>query len=143
MARIKIEIPSKFIYSTEIPIKITDINYGGHLGNDAVLSIIHEARVRFLNSLGFTELGVDGKGIMMVDAAVQYKHEGFYGDVLKIGLAIADITKIGFDFIYLLTNKETEKEIAIAKTGIVFYDYSNKKTVSVPLVFNEMIEGLR
>jgi len=46
MARIKIEIPDKFIYKTEIPIRITDINYGGHLGNDSLLSIIHEARVR-------------------------------------------------------------------------------------------------
>ncbi|MCU0364969.1 MAG: hypothetical protein MUE93_04775 [Ignavibacteriaceae bacterium] len=40
MPRIKIETPDKFIFSTEIPIRITDINYGGHLGNDSLLSII-------------------------------------------------------------------------------------------------------
>ncbi len=37
MARINIELPDKFIYSTEIPIRITDINYGGHLAHDSVL----------------------------------------------------------------------------------------------------------
>ena len=56
MARIKIELPEKFIFSTEIPLRISDINYGGHLGNDAVLSIAHEARIRFFNKHGFKEI---------------------------------------------------------------------------------------
>lgn len=142
MARIKIELPEKFIFQTEVPIRITDINYGRHLGNDALLSIVHEARVRFFNHLGFTENDVVGVGIIMVDAGVQYKNEGFYGDILKIKIAVADITKIGCDIIYLLTNKKTGKEIAIAKTGIVFYDYANKKTVLIPQKFITKIESL-
>ncbi len=56
MSRIKIEMPEKFIYKTEIPVRITDINYGGHLGNDSLLSIIHEARVRFLKHLEYSEV---------------------------------------------------------------------------------------
>lgn len=39
MIRVKIELPEKFIIVTEIPLKISDINYRGHLGNDSVLSI--------------------------------------------------------------------------------------------------------
>ena len=77
MPRIKIEIPERFIYKTEIPIRITDINYGGHLGNDSLLSIIHEARVRFLKNLGYSEANVEGSGIIMIDSAIQYKSEGF------------------------------------------------------------------
>ena len=66
MPRIKIKLPEKFIFRTEIPIRITDINYGGHLGNDSLLSIIHEARVRFLKSLGYSESNVEGVGIIMI-----------------------------------------------------------------------------
>ena len=77
MPRIKIELPEKFIYKTEIPIRITDINYGGHLGNDSLLSLIHEARVRLLHHLGYSESNVEGAGIMMIDAGIQYKSEGF------------------------------------------------------------------
>jgi acyl-CoA thioesterase FadM len=43
MARIKIELPQSFSFTCRIPVRITDINYGGHAGNDTVLSIIHEA----------------------------------------------------------------------------------------------------
>lgn len=142
MPRIKIEIPEKFNFKTEISIRITDINYGGHLGNDSLLSIIHEARLRFLNHLGYSESNVEGVGIIMIDSAIQYKSEGFYGDELLIEIVVNDFTGIGCDIVYRLTNKNTTKEIALAKTGIVFFDYQKRKTVSVPAEFKKKIEDM-
>jgi acyl-CoA thioester hydrolase len=139
MARIKIELPKEFIFKTEIPIRINDINYGGHLGNDAVLSIAHEARLRFLKQHNFTELNAGGAGIIMADAAVQYKAEGFYGDIILVEIAVTDITGVGCDFVYRCTNKNTGTVIAIVKTGIVFYDYDKKKVVSVPERFKSAL----
>jgi len=142
MARIKIEIPNKFIFRTELPIRITDINYGGHLGNDSLLSLIHEARVRFLNHIGYSESNVEGSGIIMIDAGVQYKSEGFYGDELIVEVAVNDFSGIGCDFIYRVTNKNTLKEIALAKTGIVFFNYEKRKTAPIPELFKKKIEEL-
>ncbi len=139
MARVKIELPKEFIFKTDIPIRINDITYGGHLGNDAVLSIAHEARLRFLKQHNFTELNVGGAGIIMVDAAVQYKAEGFYGDIILVEIAVTDITGVGCDFVYRCTNKNTGTVIAIVKTGIVFYDYDKKKVVSVPERFKSAL----
>ena len=48
MSRIKLALPDRWTFSTELPVRISDINYGGHLGNDAVLALAQEARVRFL-----------------------------------------------------------------------------------------------
>ena len=141
MSRIKIEIPEKFIYKTEIPIRITDINYGGHLGNDSVLSLVHEARLRFLKYLGYSEANVEGVGIIMIDAGIQYKSEGFYGDELLIEVAVADFSSIGCDFVFKLTSKNSNKEIALAKSGIVFFDYNKRKTAPVPPEFKKQIES--
>jgi acyl-CoA thioesterase FadM len=142
MPRIKIELPVKFIFQTEIPIRITDINYGGHLGNDSLLSIIHEARLRFLNHLGYSESNVEGVGIIMIDSAIQYKSEGFYGDKLVVEVTVKDFTGIGCDFVYRLSNKNSKKEIALAKTGIVFFDYEKRKTARVPSEFKNKFEGI-
>ena len=142
MARIKIELPEKFIFKTEIPIRITDINYGGHLGNDSLLSIVHEARVRFLNHLNYSESNVDGVGIIMIDSAIQYKSEGFYGDEIVIEVSVNDFSSIGCDFVFRLKNKKSSKVIALAKTGIIFFDYNKRKTAPLPPKFKEMVEGL-
>lgn len=143
MPRIKIDFPDKFIYSTEISLRISDINYGGHLGNDAVLSIFQEARIRFLNQFEYSEVNIEGSSIIMVDAAVQYKSQGFYGDVLLVELTVDDIQRIGCDFIYRALNKQSGKEVARGKTGITFYDYKNNKLVSVPEPFKKLIDELK
>lgn len=135
MARIKIDLPEKFDFSTEIPVRISDINYGGHLGHDSVLSLTHEARVRLLRKYGFTEMDIDGSGLIISDVAIVYKSEAFYGETMNIEVAICDFSKYGCDFIYKITEKETGREIARAKTGIVFFDYENRKVAPVPQKF--------
>ena len=135
MTRVRLDLPERLPYSTEIPVRISDINYGGHLGNDAVLSIVHEARVRFLRHHKFTELDVAGAAILMVDAVIAYRSEGFYGDVLRVEVGVQDVQSAGCDIVFRLTNAGTGKEVARAKTGIVFVDPEGKKIIPVPPVF--------
>ena len=136
MARVRLNLPDTYEFSTEISVRVSDINYGGHLGNDAVLSMTHEARLRFFKSQGFPdEKHVAGTGIILSDAVIVYKSEGFHGDILVIELARSDYSSHGFDIIYKITDKATGREIARAKTGIVFFDYKEKKVVPVPETF--------
>jgi len=139
MARIKLDMPDNYLFTAEIPLRISDINYGGHLGNDAVLSLIHESRVQFLRRYGYTEMNVEGFGIIMTDTAIVYKSEGFYGDRIKVDITIADFNKYGCDIYYLMSNKETATDVAHVKTGIVFFDYEMRKVVPLPEAFRENI----
>lgn len=100
MARILIDLPDTFVFQTELPIYIQHINYGNHLDNAQVLALASEARVRFFRSLGYRELDVEGVGIVVADAAVQYKSEVFYGEVLVFDLAPAEFGKCGFDLMW-------------------------------------------
>lgn len=143
MARIKLEIPEKFIFKTELSVRITDLNYGGHLGNDSVLRLIHESRVRFFKSLGYDEKNVANNGIIMADSVIVYKSEAFYGDQIQVGIAVDEFYKVGCDIFYHLINSETAKEIARAKTGIVFFDYQRRKKSRVPLEFIRAVEELK
>ena len=134
MSRIKIDLPENFTFSTTIPIRITDIKYGGHTGNDTILSIIHEARIQFLKSKGYTEMEFAGTGMIMADVGIEFKSELFYGDVVMASVAVANISKISFDVYYKLEKESGEKKIlvAAAKTGMVCYDYKIKKIASIP-----------
>ncbi len=132
MARLKLHIPEAFAFETEIPLRISDINYGGHLGNDAVLSLIHEARVRYLTSLGYSEIDIEGTSIIMSDAHIVFRSEGFYGDTLLIRVTPGPPEGVRFDLFYALMNKATGKEVARARTEITFFDYGSRKAVQVP-----------
>lgn len=132
MARVKIAFPDKFIFSTEVKVRISDINYGGHVGNDAILSIIHEARLQFFRHFGYSELDLGGTSSIMADSAIVYKGESFYGDTLKIEVGTGDFHKYGFDLFYLITHASTGKTIAEAKTGIICFDYNKRKVSALP-----------
>lgn len=142
MQRIKIELPQKYFFTTEISVRVYDVNFAGHLSNDAILSMVHEARIRFLKNWGFSETDTAGAGIIMFDAALQYKSQGYHGDVLIFEVVVENLLRSGCDFIFKITNKATGKEIARAKTGIAFFDYKKNKLVPVPDAFKKLIEEL-
>ncbi len=134
MNRIKIELPLDFHFSTTIQIRVTDLNYGGHVGNDTFLSIIQEARQQFLLSNGYEELSIAGVGLIMADVAIEFKKELNYGDTVKISVAAKDFDKLGFDLFYkleIINGLETQVT-GKAKTGMLCYDYTEKKKVIVP-----------
>lgn len=135
MARIQIELPAQFIFSTKIPIRITDLNYGGHVGNDTVLTLIHEARVQFLKNFGYTEMEMEGVSVIMSYAGIEFKAELFYGDVITAFVTINHFTAAGFDLLYKLMREETVA--AIAKTGMICYNYNTRKVVRVPQKLKE------
>ncbi len=141
MGRIKLDMPSHYIYSVMLRVRITDINYGNHLGNDALLSMIHEARVSFLNNMGYTEADVAGAGIIMVDAAIVYKAEAFFGEELTFEITVDNFSRKSCDFFYRVS-KDDNLIVAHCKTGILFFDYSLKKPVNVPEDFKNKIKGL-
>ena len=132
MSRIKLTLPTSFSFSTKIAVRITDLNYGNHLGNDAVLSILHEARMQFLASLGYTELFFAGVGLIMSDVGIEFKAEAFYGDELTAYVTAGDISRVGFNLYYKLTKNNTEEIVALAKTGMICFDYTKRKVASLP-----------
>jgi acyl-CoA thioesterase FadM len=115
------------------------LNYGNHLGNDSLLSIIHESRVRFLVSYGYTEADIEGLGTMMADVVIIYKTQGHYGDLLNVEIAVDDIAKKSCDFYYRITN-QAAKVVALCKTAIVFYDYTSQKPAHIPQAFVDKIQ---
>lgn len=141
MARIKVEQPDHFTFTTNIPVRITDLNYGNHVGNDTILSMIHEARVQFLKHHGYGELQLAGTALIMSDVAIEFKSELFYGDTVRVSVAAGDFTKVAFDLYYKLekASGDTQRLVAIAKTGMVCYDYNKKKVTIVP---EEVIQKL-
>jgi len=134
MERIKLNLPEQFLFSTNIAVRITDINYGGHVGNDSFLSLIHEARQQFLNHYQYSEMNFAGTSLIMADVAVEYKKELSYGDVVKISVTAIGFDKLGFDIFYLLEVIQEEKNYIAgkAKTGMMCFDYQNKKRMQVP-----------
>src|SRR6476620_3394965 len=100
MSRIKVAISGNLLATIRLRVRITDINYGNHTGNDAIVGFLQEARMQWLENNGATELDIDGKGLIMAGLAVEFKAETYYGDNLQIKLYCDNVTEKSFDLFY-------------------------------------------
>ena len=103
MPRVKLEARSAYSFAVEMTVRTTDLNYGGHLGNDRLLSLVHEARVAFLADHGWTELDCAGTSLILGDTAVVYRAEAFAGEALRFEVAAGESSRSGFRLFYRIT----------------------------------------
>lgn len=133
--RIRLTFPEPTLFTCELTIGVGELNYGNHLANDAVLRLAHEARIRWLKSHNMSEINAFGCGLIMADAAIQYRNQAFHGDVLQLQLAIGHIGSAGFSLYYRIHRPQDQRDIAIIKTGMVFFDYTNQSIAATPAAF--------
>ena len=131
-------MPTDFAFSTIITLRIDDMNHGNHLGNDALVSLMQEAKVQYLATMDLDELNIgNGLGMIQTDTVVLYKSEGFYGNEIEIQVSINDVSRAGFVFYYRMHNLTTQKLLAEARTGMVAFDYDQRKVSQVPEGFKQ------
>jgi 4-hydroxybenzoyl-CoA thioesterase len=140
MARIIIEQPVQHAFTTELDIYLTHINEAGHVDNALMLTLVSEARQRFFRSMGYRQTDVEGVGIVVADASVQYLSEAFHGETMVVEMSALDFNRYGCDLVWRIRERESGRDVAKGKTGIVFFDYAARKIAPVPPAFRERTE---
>jgi acyl-CoA thioester hydrolase len=139
MPRIKIPSPEQILFSMERSVGISDINYAKHLDSIAMVNILHEARLQFLASLGFSEGNIYGLGMVVTDLAVDYRSESFANDRLIVDVGVGSFNRYGFDIGLHVTNSASETVVCNAKMGVVFFDFDKHKITEVPVAFKNLL----
>ncbi len=132
MPRLKLDPLSTYPFSCELVVRTTDLNYGGHLGNDSLLSLVHEARVAFLAEHGLSELDFGGVSLILGDAAVVYQAEAYAGDRLVFAVAAGEPSRSGFRIFYRVTRADDGRAIALVENGMACFDYQAGKITALP-----------
>jgi len=141
MARLQLNFPEdQFYYSTPMSVRVTDINAANHLGNDSMISMISEARARFLFEFGVAETERDGTGIIVTDLATTYRAEAHARDQLLFEVGVMDFNKYGGDIIFRITRPRDRTLVAMAKSGFVFYNYKSSQVVMMPEEFRNKFD---
>jgi acyl-CoA thioester hydrolase len=131
-------------FSTNIRIRVGDINYGGHLGNDKYLLFFQEARVRFFKELGLSELNIgDDVSLTQAEAFISYKAEAFLGDILNVSLDVEKISHTRFYVHYQLNRLSDDRLIGTGHTILVGFDYNIKRPVKIPQSFYQKVSSFK
>ena len=135
MPQIKLSEQQTYEFQFSLQVRPQDVNYGGHLGNDNLITLIGAARAYLFHSLGLSELnlGEPQTGIIITDMVVNYKSEAFMFDELIVETHIDEVAEKGFRMFHRV-GRDT-KLIALVETGFLTYNYATKKTAPIPAPF--------
>ncbi|ATH07844.1 hypothetical protein BIY24_07740 [Halobacteriovorax marinus] len=143
MDRVKFKIQGRTFFSWSLELHVEHMNYGNHLANDKVLTLCHEARVRWLRENNHTELDIDGKALIQADAMIMYKSQGYVGDAIQIDLSLGEFNSKSFSLYYSISNTESGAEIARVKTALLFFDYQTQSITSASSSFLDYLKEIK
>lgn len=138
MPRLQLKPRVVYPFVFEVRVRTTDLNYGGHLGNDRLLSLVHEARVAWLAHHHWSELDCAGCGLIMGDAGLVYQGEAFAGDQLVFEVAAGEKSRSGFRLFFRITRPQDDSAIALVENGMICFDYQARKIVPLPAAVAEV-----
>ena len=138
---IHVDLPERFVFEVRRLVEADDVNYGGHLANEAFLKIASQARVRFLEKHGLSELDVGGVGIIMTGAVIEYLAEGREGDEIVTSIAVEQTRRSSFAIFYRIARADDGVILAKVRTDLACFDYQARKVRRIPDRFMGVISG--
>ena len=122
-------------YIETIKPRISDINYGGHLGHIELVSLLHEVRAQFLKTHNMNEIEIDGCALLMRKLQLEYLNQAFWDNSLKIHISLEhDGARVVFK--YIVYNLTVDNITAKAEATMVLVNKSNQKPLK-PNIFLE------
>lgn len=144
MERVKLDFPTdSVIHHHSINVRVTDMNYGRHLGHDALVSLLHESRSQALMALGFPEWDIAGYPSVVADLAVQYQSEAVCPDRLVVETAIPDPVGKILCVYHRVLGDEGARLIATARLNLRVMDFAEGRSVAVPAEFVRALSKAR
>lgn len=135
MPRVRLHEQPHYEFSYRIAVQARDLSAARHLGNEAVIQILHEAIVNTLHALTLGEFDLgDGKtGVIEEDTVVDFRSEAFLFDPLHVEAHIDEVDANGFRIFHRITRQG--KLVVLAESGLAGFDYARRAIAPIPDAF--------
>ena len=131
MPRVTLIEQQSYEFNFPLTVRRMDINSAGHLGCEALLELVTEARAHFLKQLNFNAQPRGGRRIGLIVA-------DFADDQLTVVCHIDELREKSFRIFHRI--RRGNQVIALVETGIVAYDYRFGHVVQLP---DKFLAGLQ
>jgi len=129
-------------YIHRLDVRFRDCDAMGHVNNAVYLTYLEQTRFMHWRSLwgfGNPQTPPELPGVILARVEADYKRPARYGETLEIRLAVADIGRSSFQYVYEIVD-EQGRTVLNAKTVQVMYDYAAEAPVPIPENIRRLLE---
>ena len=144
MERVKLDFPAEaVIHRHPLTVRVTDMNYGRHLGHDAIVSLLHEARIQAFAALDLPEWDMHGHPSVVADLAIQYHREARWPDALLIDTAVPEPQGKALIIYQRIYQADSEQVVATSRVNQLLIDLATGRPVAVPELVKQALANAR
>ena len=128
------------LHAMQFPVRWGEMDSLGHVNNAAYLRYFEESQILWAETLGLHLDGI-GEGMILLKASVTYKKQLSYPANIEVALFAGEIGRSSFHVVNTLAIVGDSALTAIGEFVIVWFDYSNNKSVPIPANVRAVLEG--
>ncbi|MCT1903399.1 acyl-CoA thioesterase [Oceanobacillus sojae] len=114
-----------FSFYVPISVRFSETDMYGHVNNVSPFIYFEEARIAYLNRLGFLSKDMRQKdGVIVADLQCNYLKELYFGDNIQVYVKTASVGTTSFDIHYKVVKEE---EVVLTARGRLVYIDTQKK----------------
>lgn len=123
-----------------IEIRYGDLDPQGHVNNAKFLTYMEQARVFYFKQLRLWEGGSFlNFGVILADLQITFKKAIQFGDPIRVGVRVTQIGNKSMTSEYRIEDARDASLFASGTSVLVAYDYHNKRSISIPQEWRNLI----
>jgi YbgC/YbaW family acyl-CoA thioester hydrolase len=126
-------------FSISMTVRSSDLNYANHVGYQNFFSFFQEARIGYLDQFQYSEMDIEGCGMIVGEANCKYKRELFLNDAITVACGITEFKSKCFIMEYQISKGNTNCAQGFTKN--LCYDYKTERVMRPPEPFVQTIKA--
>jgi acyl-CoA thioester hydrolase len=118
-------------FSTALEVRWRDVDALSHVNNAVYFNYLEQARLHYMDELGFLLPNSTDVGIIIAEASCRFKSPLKLGEHVTIRARVSEFRRTSFIFEYRIEG-EDGRLAATARTVQVCYDYEDQRPSPIP-----------
>ena len=120
----------------QVTVRFSETDALGHINNTSYFIYLEEARIRFIESLGF-KMEMENWNFILASTKCDFINQGFFGQELSIKTYVSKIGTKSFQLEHDLIAVQTKELIARGNAIMVYFDFEKQTSEPLP----ELLKG--
>ncbi|MEH7356479.1 thioesterase family protein [Neobacillus drentensis] len=128
------------MHEIHVKVRFSETDALGHINNTSYFIYLEEARIRFMESLGY-KMDIQNWNFILASTKCDFISQGYFGQELSIKTYVTKIGTKSFQLEHDLIAVQTNELIARGNAIMVFFDFEKQKSEPIPEMVKEELRN--
>lgn len=119
------------MHEIHVTVRFSETDALGHINNTSYFIYLEEARIRFMEWLGF-KMDIQNWNFILASTKCDFISQGYFGQELSIKTYVTKVGTKSFQLEHDLIAVQTNELIARGNAIMVFFDFEKQKSEPIP-----------